>query len=101
MNLVNRTAALRKLTDAEQAELRARGYGPVRVWARPRDQTFWDEVLAEAREIGQAEDEADLDLFIEAAAQDTFRLIDEMEQQQADDRETSGRSADERSPSSA
>lgn len=69
----------RKLTEAERTELQARGYRPVEAWVRPRDEAFWDEVLDEAAEIGRAEDEADLDLFIEAAAQDTFRLIDEME----------------------
>ena len=73
--------ALQKLTDSERADLRARGYRPVEAWVRPRDDAFWREVLDEAEEIGRAEDEADLDLFIEAAAQDTFRLIDEMEQQ--------------------
>jgi hypothetical protein len=67
-----------KLTEAQRADLRARGYRPVQAWVRPRDEAFWDEVLAEAREIGQAEDEADLNLFIEATAQNTFRLIDEM-----------------------
>ena len=46
--------------------------------------------MAEAREIGGAEDAADLDLFIEAAAQDTFRLIDEMERQ-AEERNTMSR----------
>ena len=81
---MNAIAPLRELSEFERAELRARGYRPVQAWVRPRDDAFWDEVLAEAREIGQAEDEADLDLFIEAAAQDTFRLIDEMEQQAED-----------------
>jgi hypothetical protein len=70
-----------KLTEAEQAALRARGYRPVQIWVRARDETFWEEVVAEAREIGQAEDEADVDLFIEASARDTFRLIDEMERE--------------------
>jgi Protein of unknown function (DUF3018) len=70
-----------KLTDAERAELRARGYRPVEVWLRRRDAAFWDEVLAEAREIAGAEDEADLDLFIEDSARETFRLIDEMERE--------------------
>ena len=73
--------ALHKLTESERAELRERGYRPARVWLRQRDDAFWREVLEEAREIGRAEDEADLDLFIEGAAQDTFRLIDEMELQ--------------------
>ena len=79
----------RKLTEADRTDLRARGYRPVQAWVRPRDEAFWDEVLAEAREIGQAEDEADLDLFIEAAAQDTFRLIDEMEEQAKGDQRSS------------
>ena len=71
-----------ELTDEERTDLRERGYRPARVWLRRRDEVFWREVLEEAAEIGRAEDEADLDLFIEAAAQDTFRLIDEMDQQQ-------------------
>ena len=73
--------ALHKLTEVERAELRARGYRPVQAWIRPRDDAFWQEVLAEAREIAQAEDEADFDLFIEANTLDTFRLIDEMERE--------------------
>jgi hypothetical protein len=72
---------LRKLTESQRAELRARGYRPVQTWVRPRDDAFWAEVLAEAQEIGRAEDEADLDLFIEQSARDTFRLIDEMERE--------------------
>ena len=71
--------ALHQFTESERAELRARGYRPVEAWVRPRDDAFWNEVLAEAREIAQAEDEADLDLFIEASARETFRLIDELE----------------------
>jgi hypothetical protein len=73
--------ALRKLTSTERAELRAHGYRPVQAWVRLRDDAFWDEVLAEAKEIARAEDEADLDLFIEQSARDTFRLIDEMERE--------------------
>ena len=68
-----------ELSEKERTELRERGYRPARVWLRRRDEVFWREVLDEAAEIGRAEDEADLDLFIEAAAQDTFRLIDKME----------------------
>jgi hypothetical protein len=78
---MNTMTALRRLTETERAELRARGYRPVQTWVRTRDDAFWAEVLAEAREIGRAEDEADLDLFIEQSARDTFRLIDEMEQE--------------------
>ena len=69
-----------KLTEAERVDLRARGYQPVQVWLRPRDKAFWDEVLVEAREIAQAEDEAEVDLFIEASARETFQLINEMEE---------------------
>ena len=71
----------RRLTESERAELRARGYRPAQTWVRPRDDAFWEEVLAEACEIAQAEDEADLDLFIEESARDTFRLVDQMERE--------------------
>ena len=50
---------------------------------RFRDAAFWNEVISAAREIGRAEDDADFDLFIEAAAQDAFRVVGEIEQQAA------------------
>jgi len=70
-----------KLTESARAELRARGFRPAQIWIRPRDEAFWEETLAEAREIARAEDEADLDLFIEVSARETFRLINEMERE--------------------
>jgi hypothetical protein len=51
----------------------------------PRDDAFWDEVLAEAKEIARVEDEAGLDLFIEKCAREAFQLIDGMEREGSSD----------------
>lgn len=70
----------REFTPEERETLIAGGYRPVEVWVAEADATaYWAEFENECREIAASEDEAEVDLFIEAAAQDVFRLIDEEE----------------------
>lgn len=70
----------RELTGDERAELFARGYRPIEVWIAPNEGSdFWEEVEAECREIGNADENAEIDLFTEQSIQDVFRLIDEEE----------------------
>ena len=70
----------REFTQEERERLVSGGYRPVEVWVSGADASvFWTEFEQECREIAAAEERAEVDLFIEAAAQDVFRLIDEEE----------------------
>jgi hypothetical protein len=70
----------RELTEEEKRKLVAEGYEPVVMWVQDIwSDEVWEQIRKECEEIRNAEENADVDLWIESAAQETFRLIDEME----------------------
>jgi hypothetical protein len=70
----------RELTEEEKQKLVAEGYEPVVMWVQDIwSDEVWEQIRKECEEIRNAEENADVDLWIESAAQETFRLIDEME----------------------
>ena len=71
----------KELTEEQRADLLARGYRPKEIWVSPTGNgDFWSEIEAECREIGAADENAEVVLFTEQAAQDVFRLINEEEE---------------------
>lgn len=74
----------RELTDSEKEELTAQGYRPVEVWAPDIwSDEVWKAVLEDCREIRSAEEEADVNLFLEAGLAEMLRIIDESEKPSA------------------
>ena len=69
------------LTDTERNELLAEGYRPVERWVRPDEGSRMDAILAEMRQIAEAEDAADLDLFLGGNLKDQLRLVDKAERE--------------------
>ena len=70
----------RELTEEERQKLIAEGYRPVEMWVQDIwSDEVWRKVYKDCDEIRRAEEEADVNLWVEAAARETFRLIDEME----------------------
>lgn len=71
----------KELTEEERQKLRMEGLRPVEVWLPD----IWsDEVWAQALEdcelIRNSEKRADVDLWVEEAARESMRLIEEMEE---------------------
>lgn len=69
-----------ELTDEDREALRADGFRPVEIWIRPSAEgARLEAAVAEMRLIANAEDVADLDLFMNDCLEDELRLIDEAE----------------------
>jgi hypothetical protein len=74
----------RELTDSERQKLAADGYRLVEVWVPDIwSERVWEAVLEDCREIRDAQEDADVNLFLEAGLAETLRLIDEMESRSA------------------
>lgn len=70
----------RELTEEERSALIAEGYRLREIWVPDlTSDKLWTDVFEDCREIRNAEEEADVNLFIEAGLAETLRLIDEME----------------------
>lgn len=71
----------RELTDAERAELIAKGYRPVEVWVPDIwSDEVWEQAYKDCELIRSSEEQADVNLWIESAARESMRLIEEMEE---------------------
>lgn len=71
----------RELTDAERAELIAEGYRPVEVWVPDIwSDEVWEQAYKDCELIRSSEEQADVNLWVEAAARESMRLIEEMEE---------------------
>ena len=71
----------RELTDEERAELIAKGYRPVEVWVPDiASEEVWEQALKDCGLIRSSEERADVNLWVEAAALETMRRIEEMEE---------------------
>lgn len=69
-----------ELTDEQRKQLLANGYRPAEVWVPDlSSEELWKSVLEDCREIRNAEEDADVNLFLEAGLAETLRLIDETE----------------------
>ena len=74
----------RELTDAERQKLIADGYRPVEVWVPDLwSDEVWKAVLEDCREIRNSEEEADVNLFLEAGLAEMLRILDESERRSA------------------
>lgn len=67
-----------EVSSEEEDQLEADGYTPVKVWVK-RSENFWSGVLDEAKEIARAEDEADLQIAMDANLAEMIELIEEEE----------------------
>ncbi|MDQ6433406.1 DUF3018 family protein [Mesorhizobium sp. LHD-90] len=71
----------RELTDEERAELIAKGYRPVEVWVPDIwSDEVWNQAFKDCDLIRASEERADVNLWVEGAARETMRLIEEMEE---------------------
>jgi hypothetical protein len=70
-----------ELTEAQKQELIAQGYKAVEVWVPDIwSDEIWGQVYRDCELIRASEEEADVNLWIEAGARETMRLIEEMEE---------------------
>ena len=70
----------RELTEQERQKLIAEGYKPVEVWLPDIwSDEVWDQVFLDCELIRKSEEDADVDLWVEEAARESMRLIEETE----------------------
>ncbi|WP_157016013.1 antitoxin MazE-like protein [Mesorhizobium xinjiangense] len=71
----------RELSEEEREALRKEGFRPVEVWLPDIwSDEVWEQVYKDCELIRGSEEEADVNLWIEEAARETMRLINEMEE---------------------
>lgn len=71
----------RELTNEEREALRKEGLRPVEVWLPDIwSDEVWDQVYKDCELIAASEEEADVNLWVEEAARESMRLIEEMEE---------------------
>jgi hypothetical protein len=77
----------RELTPEEQQKLREEGFTPVEVWMPDIwSDEVWEQVYRDCELIRSSEERADVALFIEEAARESMRLIEEMEENGLEER---------------
>jgi len=70
----------RELTEEERQKLIAEGYRPVEVWLPDLwSDEVWEQIYRDCELIRKSEEDADVDLWVEEAARESMRLIEEME----------------------
>ena len=70
----------RELTEAERQKLMDEGYKAVEVWVPDIwSDEVWQQVYRDCELIRASEEEADVDLWVEEAARETMRIINEEE----------------------
>jgi Protein of unknown function (DUF3018) len=73
----------KELTEAERDRLRAEGLRPVEVWLPDIwSDEVWEQVYRDCELIRASEEEAEVDLWVEAAATEAMRLLDEIEEKE-------------------
>jgi hypothetical protein len=71
----------KELTGEERAALLAQGLKPVEVWLPDIwSDEVWEQVYKDCELIRSSEERADVNLWVEEAARETMRLIEEMEE---------------------
>jgi hypothetical protein len=71
----------RELTEAERQALLADGYRAVEVWVPDIwSDEVWQQVYRDCELIRSAEEEADVNLWVEESAREAIRLVEEMEE---------------------
>ncbi|MGE0503088.1 MAG: antitoxin MazE-like protein [Rhizobiaceae bacterium] len=71
----------KELTDEERAKLIAEGFTSVEVWMPDIwSDAVWERVYEDCKLISGSEERADVNLWVEGAARESMRLIEEMEE---------------------
>jgi hypothetical protein len=71
----------KELTEEDRARLRAEGYKPVEIWVpETASAALWEQVYRDCELIRNSEERADVNLWVEEAARESMRLIEEMEE---------------------
>jgi hypothetical protein len=70
----------RELTEAERQKLISEGYRAIEVWVPDIwSDEVWQQVYRDCELIRASEEEADVDLWVEGAARETMRIVNEEE----------------------
>lgn len=70
----------KELTEEERAKLTAEGLRPIEVWMPDIwSDEVWEQVYRDCELISSSEEKADVNLWVEEAARESLRLIEEME----------------------
>lgn len=71
----------KELTDQERAELMSAGLRPIEVWLPDIwSDEVWEQAYKDCELIRSSEERADVNLWVEEAARESMRLINEMEE---------------------
>jgi hypothetical protein len=71
----------KELSEEERQKLRSEGLQPIEVWMPDIwSDEIWDQAYKDCELIRSSEERADVNLWVEEAARETMRLIEEMEE---------------------
>ena len=71
----------KELTEEQRAQLVSEGLSPIEVWLPDIwSDSVWEQAYRDCDLIKSSEERADVNLWVEEAARETMRLIEEMEE---------------------